>query len=405
MKFQTFFGLILAFVLLTTGMSLPASSSAASIDNGISPIRLESRDPADTVLRYLQKQQDNIALVSYTSNAEGNISADAPVIEHNADEPMPLASTIKIVILAAYAQQVEQENLDPNEMIPVSEWEKYYLPLTDGLAHFSALDSLGIPYDELGFALDPSVEVPLDALAGAMIEQSDNAATDYLLKRIGSDAVQELINQVGLQGQEIPRSILGLFLSWFNHENPTPDIDQIERLAALSNEEYLMLMSALEDRYINDVAWREAQITWQTNQLPITYEFVAAATAQLFPQGIADDYARIMAGVVSGTFISPEVSARMRGHLEWLMRFPPIRENFVTYGVKGGSLPGLITGSSYIVPIRGAYTNQSRIVVLFVRDMPEPLYTQFLKRGIFDIFTIRLATDAVFAEHVQRAFE
>ncbi|MEM8534740.1 MAG: serine hydrolase [Chloroflexota bacterium] len=405
MKLQTLFGLIITFVLLITSIGVPASSSAANIDNSISPIELEPRDPADTVLRYLQKQADNIALVSYTADAEGNISTDAPVVKHNANEPMPLASTIKTVVLAAYAQQVEQGILNPNEMIPVSEWEKYYLPSTDGFAHFSALDSLGIPYDELGFALDQSVEVPLDALVTAMIVQSDNAATDYLLQRIGSDAVQEIIDQAGLEQQEIPVSFLGLFLSWFNHESPEQNLDKVERLAALSDEEYRRLMSDLEDQYINDVAWREATISFLRNLSSVNYPFFVSAGEQLTPQGTANEYAKIMAGVVSGTFISPEVSARMRGHLEWPMQFPAIQERFAAYGVKGGSFQGLITYPLYAVPKNGDYAGQSRIVVLFMTNMPQNAFTSFSQTAIFEAFELRIATDARFAAHVQQAFE
>jgi len=44
-----------------------------------------------------------VALVSYTAEPDG--SPD-PAVFRNPDVPMPLASTIKVVVLAAYAREV-----------------------------------------------------------------------------------------------------------------------------------------------------------------------------------------------------------------------------------------------------------------------------------------------------------
>ena len=96
---------------------------------------------------------------------------------------MTLASTIKIVVLAAYAREVAAGRLDPHAELPIREWERFYLPGTDGGAHAAALAALGIPTDQDGFASNPEAAVSWDRIAQAMIRSSDNAATDLLLIR------------------------------------------------------------------------------------------------------------------------------------------------------------------------------------------------------------------------------
>lgn len=49
------------------------------------------------------------------------------------------ASTVKLLVLAGYAEAVVGGALDPNEQVPVSAWQAYYLPHTDGGAHQQGL--------------------------------------------------------------------------------------------------------------------------------------------------------------------------------------------------------------------------------------------------------------------------
>lgn len=54
------------------------------------------------------------------------------VVAHRGDDPQPLASAVKVVHLAAYARAVADGRLDPAEPVPVRDWERWYLPGTDG---------------------------------------------------------------------------------------------------------------------------------------------------------------------------------------------------------------------------------------------------------------------------------
>src|SRR5262245_30534076 len=108
----------------------------------------------EQVLRYLAAHRDDISLVSYTVTPAGTPDPADPVIRVNAFRPMPLASTIKIFVLAAYAREVAAGRLDPQEPIPLGAWDSFYFPLTDGGAHADSLSELGFATDDLGFAVD-----------------------------------------------------------------------------------------------------------------------------------------------------------------------------------------------------------------------------------------------------------
>ncbi|WP_431970150.1 serine hydrolase [Nocardia sp. bgisy134] len=84
-----------------------------------------------------------------------------------------------MVPLAAYARAVATGALDPQERIAVTDWERWYLPGTDGGAHDTARTRL------------PGDTVTLDQMVSAMIRESDNAAPDYPRDRLGDQALIE----------------------------------------------------------------------------------------------------------------------------------------------------------------------------------------------------------------------
>src|SRR6185436_6884291 len=298
----------------------------------------------EQILRYLVAHRDDISLVSYTVTPAGMPDPADPVIRVNAFRPMPLASTIKIIVLAAYAREVAAGRLDPQELVSLEDWDSFYLPFVDGGAHADSLAELGFATDDLGFAVDPAATVPLDRIVAMMIKHSDNAAVDLLLARMGEDAARETITAAGLPVQDEPLPLTGLFLLAANHEDGPLTQARFRRLQRLTPEQRKARILELEALYL-DPAWKLAELTWWLEEAPQpSYGLVARTADLLFPKGSANSYARIMAGVAAGTFLSPQISSIMRPHLEWPMDDPQIRELFSSFGTKGGDLNGVVTG-------------------------------------------------------------
>lgn len=353
----------------------------------------------EQVLQYLDQHRQEIALASYSVRPDGTPDPTDPVILFNPDRKMPLGSTFKIVVLAAYAREVTAGRLDPEQEVGIPDWERYYLPGTDGGAHPAALASLDIAADPYGFAKDRAAAVTLDTLAHVMIQLSDNAATDYLMARLGRDTLRSVIEQAGLTGQDVPLPILGIFLAWSNHEDGLLTPSRVRRLLAESPARYAARVDRLAAAY-GDPRWRRQEhLFLLANRDSFSYELEARVADVRFQQGTVRDYARVMAGVVTGTFLSPEISALMRRHLEVPL---PDHDLFLSWGMKGGSLAGVLTGANYYVPAIGTFAGKPRVSVLFLRRM-EPGAWDALSAAFGDlVFDARLAVDRDFVRLTRR---
>ena len=251
-------------------------------------------------------------------------------IGHLADHPRPIASAAKVIHLVAYAQAVTSGRLDPDAPVPVAEWERWYVPGTDGGAHPAAVQALG---------LQPADSVRWDDLMAVMVGFSDNAAPDLLRETLGDAALVDAAAAGGWTDPDLPsfggESLLALRLS-----TPDPPPTGPARRAAA--------LAALR-AYAADPAQRAA-VADQAAAL--------AAPGQATPPGADAEIARLLAwfdGAPAGTAaqlagmhraaatggLGPQVSAIVRGHLE-----RPLADRLPAgvrgAGQKGGNLPGLI---------------------------------------------------------------
>lgn len=233
---------------------------------------------------------------------------------HAADRDQPLASAVKVVHLGAYARAVASGVLDPDEQVPVSEWQRWYAPGTDGGAHIAALDRLGIAHDAT-VALDPAATVRLDDMVSAMVRESDNTVPDYLRYRLGDDALRDAAAAGGWTDFE-PPTLVGTTIGVFDRDVPA---DQLWPLA---------------QRFAFDTDFRA---TYGQDSAPTTESDLVDYFDRVGPRGSAADLARFYGAVADGSF-GPGVDD-VRRQLEY--QEPP--NGFTAMGFKGGSLPGVLT--------------------------------------------------------------
>lgn len=122
---------------------------------------------------FILANPESTAVAAYTFDKNEELIEDGNAIFYNADSPLILASTMKIVVLAAYADAVVRGEFDPNQQVSVADWEKYYLPPTDGGSHAASLKNVGLDADEKGFAKDGTATVSLEYLARFMMHYSE----------------------------------------------------------------------------------------------------------------------------------------------------------------------------------------------------------------------------------------
>lgn len=320
------------------------------------------------------------AVVTYTFDKNGNMLDDDAALFHNADEPLVVASMMKTAVLAAYAEMVVNGEMNPDEPVPVADWERFYLPGSDGGAHAAGLRRLGLATDELGFAVEQTAVVSLDALATIMMHNSGNAATDYLLQRVGLERVTA-VTQTHLPNHTPIYYTLGYALAIFNHEAPF-SLEWLRPIQEKVTAGDFSELDRLIDLYRNDEVWRQAQLDFIVNLGSQTisgdemWTFQETAV-QIMPQGTARDYAHMMAQIGSGQFIAAEVSALMQQKMETVPSDWPLRLlYFDRFAAKDGTTAGVLTVAAYAVPKRGNLRGQQRVVVLIANGLPLEQFSQ-----------------------------
>jgi D-alanyl-D-alanine carboxypeptidase len=341
----------------------------------ISLARGQNSDLIAPMLDFAEKQPEDIAIIGLKINADNTVST---TLSWNAQQPMPLASSRKIVVLAAYARAVNANILEPNAPVKVPEWEAYYLPGTDGGAHNTSLQTLKIPSDQHGRAKDQNATVPLDTLARFMIETSDNAATDLILTRLGPDAIPRTIKALELTGQENFGPLSGLFNAW----DDTITRDQYQN-------------QPLEARVTD--AWKRAEIIRTTPALRDPKALLNASRSlgldgqrklvnTTDTHGTVQDYANLMVRVMTGNGFEATELEIMRRHLSWPFRVnPKNHEVYENLYAKGGSLLGVLTDNLGINPKVEPYVGERHVVSMFLRNIPDGQYNrmaQSLEHGM-----------------------
>jgi beta-lactamase class A len=127
--------------------------------------------------------------------------------ELRADAPVPTASTIKLPIMVELFAEAEEEKLDWNQKLELTDRDK--VSGTGVLTELSGGDFL-----------------PIRDLMHLMIVVSDNTATNLILDRIGGNAVNQRMAQLGLKQTAVMRKIMQTKPEDFTDEGRKPGNDR-----------------------------------------------------------------------------------------------------------------------------------------------------------------------------------
>ncbi|GAA3240329.1 hypothetical protein GCM10017691_42300 [Pseudonocardia petroleophila] len=295
---------------------------------------------------------------------------------HLADRPRPIASSVKVTHLAAYALAVEAGRIDPAGPVAVAGWERWYLPGSDADAHPRALAALGTPDT-----------VTWDDVVASMIDYSDNAAADLVLATLGPDALTAAAGAGGWDGLDVPH-IVGEAL-WVLQ--PDAGGDRRSRAAELGR--------AYAD---GDPAARALGAVYSGGPLPgggggdgvaapvpeDTWNAVVGLWDGAWA-GTATQLAALHRAVATDA-LGPLASGIARRHLERAVadRLPP---GVLGLGQKGGSLPGVL---SYAATIRRD-DGTVGVSVLALSGLPQQAHQEIEASGALLLGQRVLVDDAV----------
>lgn len=322
----------------------------------------------------------------------------------NPDRPQPLASSMKILHLIAYAQAVKDGAIASGDTLTREQWAQ--LLTLDGGALASSWEHLGEP------------DAPsLEQLAEVMIRFSDNATPDWLLALLGNRRFAKARRKYVKGFMDAPLPISAMFGSWYGVLGEAGSGNRIAMdYSGIATDGYLDEVTRGAKRLQDETAAGEAQDglcvapPWATPScMPPSPAPGEASLERLrrdfFTRSTTRTFARLYEGLLLRDRLPAETQEIVERHLEqWLDVFPTLSPAFRRYGLKGGSLASaagtdVLTWAHYMETGGGSGV----VVVVFLYDMLE--HADPPDAADVNAFAQQMALDPAFAGSVRDALE
>ncbi|MEZ0484703.1 serine hydrolase [Fibrella aquatica] len=265
---------------------------------------------------------------------------DTVLVSQRPNQKMPLASAVKTIIAIEFAKQAAAGKIDVTERIPLADLDLYYLPNTDGGAHPGWKQQLTAQQ------LISGQTVALLEVAKGMIQFSSNANTEYLMDRLGLDAINANLKTLNLPNHD---PIYPIVSALFLYSIPPSDSAKTRReTQQLSAKAYAAQCNTIHTRLKQD----------KSGTLKQTFIFPSMALQKVWsdrlPASTVQEYASVMQKINARTYFSPAVQTILDAVMEWPLAVNPgNKEVYKHIGMKGGSTAFVLTNAFYAETIKG----------------------------------------------------
>ncbi|TDB69033.1 serine hydrolase [Arundinibacter roseus] len=301
-----------------------------------------------TYYKYFNVEGDYVAnfiAKNPTKSAIYWLRNDSVQIEKNGDQKMPLASTVKTIIAIEFAQQVAAGKIRPQDLIPISELSRFYIPDTDGGAHPAWLKHCQEK------KLITQGQVPLLEVAKGMIRFSSNANTEYLMWRLGLNSINENLGKLGLS----------------KHDSLYPFVSALYVCSDENSAKGLRLMPMSMYKERADKYFEMLKVD-STVKEKFTFAHLSASVQRVWsdrlPGSTVQEYAGLMEKIQSRAYFDSTTQQTLETVMEWPMEaFDSNREKYARLGAKGGSTAFVLTYALYATDKQG-----NRTILVFFFD-------------------------------------
>ncbi len=293
---------------------------------------LPAQSRADSMLNFMRSNPAKFAVYL--------VRNDTVLAKHNENRKMPLASTVKILVAVEFAKQAGANVIDPEEMVPVSALDKYYIPFTDGNAH-----PMWKQFEERrGHIKNDSIS--LMNVARGMTMFSSNANTDYLIERLGLDNVN---NNTRLFGLKDHTPVYPVVASLFVYQNPKNRKEEqiIKDIRKLSDEQYARFIYGIHMALRNDTVLKP-----KFRPMDLTLNMQRAWSDRL-PASTVRSYAHIASSLNNRRYFDQDTYGVIAEILEFIMENPANAKWLKHAGMKGGSTNWVLTKTMYATTKEG----------------------------------------------------
>ncbi|MCW9708906.1 serine hydrolase [Fodinibius salsisoli] len=285
---------------------------------------------------YIAANPERVAVVSRST-----VNADT-TISYGGNEQHTMGTLSNFFLIATYARLVEADSLDPDELIPLTQIDRYQLPYIDASNHTDAKTSL----TNKGVLREG--KAPLDALVRTALVFNDLAISDYLFYKLGQDNISTTFEQLNLQHTDHPLPFSGLYITINPAVTGTTFQPHFETLTAMSEQAFQDTVLANARRYQSDsLYYKKISDTFKAAQ-GLSMQFRHRRDAlSLFPQSTASELSELMVRLQQNELISPAVSKRIKSIMDWPYERQSLNSDFTYYGALYDNRMGLLNGLDY----------------------------------------------------------
>jgi len=259
------------------------------------------------------------------------------VVELSSDRPFPLASVYKIPLMATLFHRVNSGEIDLDERLVLREEDK-------------ALGSSDLQY------LRPGLSLTLHDLCYEMIVHSDNTATDMIHRRLGLDAPNDYMRELGLDSFDIycpNREYFLMFLGWADRFKGMRLRQIAEVWKAMTRKQRVDALMEIREQ-TRDRSSREAQELavqlWGYADEKETAEDRLASSV-IDNRGSPRDLTKLLELIVTNKIASPKSTEQMTEYMvlcDSRDRLPARIPPSVKVGNKTGTVPGTLNDCAII---------------------------------------------------------
>lgn len=256
---------------------------------------------------------------------------------------MPLASTVKIIVAIEYAVQCANGQINPDELVSLSDLDKFYVPNTDGDAHPSWLKSVK---DKIS-----DNKISIREIAKGMIKFSSNANTEWLLNKLGIENVNNRLDSLGLKNHtEIYNIVSDLFVGKELFKGLKGKELQ-KKLLELNQSDYINATKVIHQKLLNDTSYKK-----DVGDLGMEIQKI---WSDRLPSSTVENYVMVMKKINERNYFSVSAQKYLDEVMEYILENPVNREWLEHCGVKGGSTAFVLTKALYATDKNGNKTEMA----------------------------------------------
>lgn len=344
----------------------------------------ELRYPED-MLDYIEAHPETVSLVAYTIGQEDN------AIEFANETARPLVNVSNVAVVVAYAEAVAEGALDASARVPVAEVSRRALPGVNEQPHERILDR----WTEAK-RIDADSTIAVSDIAEAVAQHNDDAALDWLIDRLGAEAIQAQTEALGWPSAATPVPKSGLYLEWAEvasalRDGGSDSLPTIEQTA----------FHEAATRYASDSTYaREIRKTFRTRGTNLTLRDQRRMAQETLPRASAANVARTFADMAQATTNEP--MATTYALLNRSTGIDTLSTGVQRVASKGGAMPGVI---SFAGVAHYADERPPRVVVLSMEEMPLAVFYHVLQSGLDQGLALRLLGDDAFFEDARERLD